>query len=418
MDNKQVIENKQKIYNKQHNNYKSDLITRFRIREYLNKIPSLKNNINTIETTIFIGRQSNINNEDTIKQFIGFLKFKFYGFDSSHEKEITKIIKKQYDNIAIIEYKKTKVTIVEKENLNNKITIYIPFWLRKYHKTDLEKLALRYASTYSSHLWNIPKYFYDFLYHSFNVNIEGFASPLNRFFPKYCSPFSEDCVFPGRISNFFDMNIKKLIDNSESKCVNIVAAPPFYNPICKKLVDKVIDDVNKYNCRYFMILPGWIYTDWYKKLNNYTSNNNCFFKLFGKGEVYYRNESISEYIYPPIATLFCVICGPHYPLDINDINNYEDVSKLLLKKNIPIIKKLKVGNVYNYEKFHTDKNFVFNDDGNKINFSFENNCNFFIDNDIYYAKRNHIYETNRKIVYKKRKTIIFLNGTILPKILL
>lgn len=399
--------------------YKDDLIKRFRLRTYFTKILSSEKNIDTIATTTLIGRQSNIDTEETINQLIDFLQYKSFNLKQQHIDEIIKIINERYNGAIIVKYKKTKVFIKEVDNRENKITIYIPFWLRRYSKFDLENLTLRYASTYSSHLWNVPKYFYDYLYHSFNVEIEGFASPLNRFFPKYCSPFPEDSIFVERIGNFFNMDIGKLIENTENKCINIVASPPYYNPICKKLVDKVIDDVNKFNCRYFLVLPGWTYVDWYNKLSNFTmTNNNCYFKQFGKGEVYYRDETISKYIFPPISTLFCIICGTQYPLSINDVNNYKNASELLLKKNIPVIKVLQKGDLHNFETFRIDKDFVYNHEENNVSFSFKNDCNFFIGNNIYYAKKECVYRTNSEIIYKKRKTVIFTNGMILPRFLL
>ena len=95
----------------------------------------------------------------------------------------------------------------------------------KDKNNKISKMFLRYMSIgIRGQQWNMPFKNYKYLNDRFNIEIEGFASPINSQLikissdKKFCSIFYDTDKYFGSLGNFFDLNI-----SNKSICVN----PPY-----------------------------------------------------------------------------------------------------------------------------------------------------------------------------------------------
>ena len=81
----------------------------------------------------------------------------------------------------------------------------------------------------------------------YNITLEGFASPLNHWFPRFCSAFpSVDKTF-GSIGSFFDTPIKE----------NIICNPPFEEEVMDECVKVLETALSKHRLTAIFICPKW-----------------------------------------------------------------------------------------------------------------------------------------------------------------
>jgi hypothetical protein len=133
------------------------------------------------------------------------------------------------------------------------------------------RVAMRYDTIVSKgNQWGIPQFHVDYLYSTWNVRGEAFASPLNsRLLGKrrarFCSLFPDiDGVF-GSIGSFFNPNL----DRSGNWVVN----PPFIESIMVAAVNTVLTQLRKRkNQTFFFIIPAWTDSPAYKLLHKSDKN--------------------------------------------------------------------------------------------------------------------------------------------------
>ena len=92
-----------------------------------------------------------------------------------------------------------------------------------------------------------PPKIYEQFKQKYDITLEGFASPLNHYFDRFCSAFPEvDAPF-GSIGSFFNITISE----------NIVCNPPFDELTLNTCADKLINalDANKINA--ILVCPKW-----------------------------------------------------------------------------------------------------------------------------------------------------------------
>lgn len=92
-----------------------------------------------------------------------------------------------------------------------------------------------------------PPKIYEEFKEKYKITLEGFASPLNRYFDKFCSAFPEVDEPFGSIGSFFDVDINE----------NIVCNPPFDEEVMDKAIDRLIDAMNKNEITTIFVCPQW-----------------------------------------------------------------------------------------------------------------------------------------------------------------
>jgi len=157
---------------------------------------------------------------------------------------------------------------------------------------------MRYAALgLNGQQWASSPLFLQKLRERLGIETEAFASPLNRFFPKYYSVFTKDQASFGSLGNFFDSAI--------DPDTPVYANPPFTPAILERTID--------YLCgrgfdKVVLVTPRWEDAAWYQKLlrNGYTSSV--------KNDVPYLH--LGTIIYPKIATiLWCKWSDPKFASD-------------------------------------------------------------------------------------------------------
>lgn len=117
-----------------------------------------------------------------------------------------------------------------------------------------------------SQQWAIPSKEYENLINKYEITVEGFASPftsqirkynfINNFSFKYCSIYPGDKLL-GSLGNFFDLEFC-------GECV--IINPPFIEEILIKTVNKCIEELDKYPCKFLFNGPNWEDSIFYEKL--------------------------------------------------------------------------------------------------------------------------------------------------------
>lgn len=134
---------------------------------------------------------------------------------------------------------------------------------RMIDKTDLETATaacMRYTALVGgSQQWMVPANVYRRLRDAYNVDIEGFASPMNSQIMdldgEFCSIFPDDKPF-GSLGSFWDLDLsdKRIIINS-----------PFVEPLLDRLADRLEFAAPALA---FVVVPSWKDAKFYKKLES------------------------------------------------------------------------------------------------------------------------------------------------------
>lgn len=84
----------------------------------------------------------------------------------------------------------------------------------------------------------------------FGVNMECFASPMNCFFPQYCSAFADTDVYFGSCGSFFDFH---------PTSGSFQANPPFSEEIMLSMVDHIerLLAASKEPLSFIIFVPNW-----------------------------------------------------------------------------------------------------------------------------------------------------------------
>jgi len=142
--------------------------------------------------------------------------------------------------------------------------------------------------------WNIPYKWYNYIYETYDVILEGFASPLNSQLmllgdnTNFCSLFKDtDGVF-GSLGNLFKLDIKKYAEEHNNK-VSLTLNPPYI----EKLMDMMVDLIDRWftivpKLRIFTGLPYWPDATSLQRLQKHKYLK--FTKLLKRGEFYYENS--------------------------------------------------------------------------------------------------------------------------------
>lgn len=267
-------------------------------RDVLQKILIYSPNINYELRNILERWLLTINNEKVIKNKIIYSKKSIEKFKQElqekyiEEKALEKIIfmVNQFNNQPEIDYDyklifgENSVNYGEFDYGINADRLKI---LRKFGDQNVAEMLMRYKSIISkSQHWNIPTKIYENLVKLYDINVEGFASPLNSQLlkilekPKFCSLFPEvDGPF-GSIGDFF---------NADLSGYNIVANPPFIESLMNDMVDKIEKTFkSKKETLFVVCVPFWNDAEFYKKLekSKYLAKN----YIFKNKEFYFEFE--------------------------------------------------------------------------------------------------------------------------------
>jgi hypothetical protein len=135
--------------------------------------------------------------------------------------------------------------------------------IKKVGLDQTAAMCMRYDAIISgSQQWMVPAKIYKTIKDRFDIQIEGFASPINsqivNLGGNFCSIFPEDKIF-GSIGNFWDLNLtnKRIIINS-----------PFVEAILERVADKLILEKPKLA---FVVAPSWFDAKFYKKLESFAT---------------------------------------------------------------------------------------------------------------------------------------------------
>lgn len=173
--------------------------------------------------------------------------------------------------------------------------------------------------------WNIPYNWYKFLYDKFDLNVEGFGSPLNsqmlllkldnpgvlheRLTPNiaFCSLFRDTDEYFGSIGSLFKLDILKHVESRGLKHVSATINPPYVPKLLEDMCVLIRSWLEKcasrdIPCVIFTGLPNWYDAEFYIKFNE----NNPWIKekrKLEKGDFYYQDASSGGLgrIYTPIG---------------------------------------------------------------------------------------------------------------------
>lgn len=81
----------------------------------------------------------------------------------------------------------------------------------------------------------------------YNITLEGFASPINHCFDRFCSAFPDVDKPYGSIGSFFETDINE----------NVVANPPFEEEVMEACIDKLFDAISNNHITAILIVPKW-----------------------------------------------------------------------------------------------------------------------------------------------------------------
>ena len=121
----------------------------------------------------------------------------------------------------------------------------------KYNKDDVDRVVAVYSTfiryTGGNMQLATPPKNMDAYKRKYNITLEGFASPLNHWFPRFCSAFpSVDKPF-GSIGSFFDTPIKE----------NVICNPPFEEEVMDECITILEDALSKHKLTAVFICPKW-----------------------------------------------------------------------------------------------------------------------------------------------------------------
>ena len=120
--------------------------------------------------------------------------------------------------------------------------------------------------------------FYNNLHKIHNIDIEGFASPLNAAYLNvgvpFCSIFKSDSHFGG-IGNFFNLN------ELDGKTLSI--NPPFIESLINNVYEICMTWLNMYSIKLLLILPDWRDAKYYMGFMN--SKYLIEYKIYKKNEL-------------------------------------------------------------------------------------------------------------------------------------
>ena len=93
----------------------------------------------------------------------------------------------------------------------------------------------------------VPPKVYEEYKTTYNITLEGFASPINHYFDRFCSAFPDVDKPYGSIGSFFDTDIKE----------NVVANPPFEEEVMEACIDKLFEAISNNHITAILIVPRW-----------------------------------------------------------------------------------------------------------------------------------------------------------------
>ena len=170
--------------------------------------------------------------------------------------------------------------------------------LQSYEKEPLTCMFLRYSTLLNrGQQWALPHSQFKHLAEHYDVNHEGFASPLNsgilslNTHGKFCSLFKDTDEVFGSIGGFFDqtmytdpvdlVSLEKLnIDEKKEKVKeplpppkHWVVNPPFIISVMSRTTDKILRELESasvlnVNCMVVYILPSWTDFEGYTRIQN------------------------------------------------------------------------------------------------------------------------------------------------------
>jgi len=159
--------------------------------------------------------------------------------------------------------------------LNNESYKKLKTLFEKWNNTNLEKvdyaifcLVYRYEALFGDsgggqHAAVVPEMFKD-LNNKYSVMMECFASPLNCYFPQFCSIFPDiDCYF-GSVGSFFET---KFVEGSYE------CNPPFTEELMLKMVEKIEKSLESIRPLMFVVIvPHWTDSESIIKLDSINKN--------------------------------------------------------------------------------------------------------------------------------------------------
>jgi hypothetical protein len=216
--------------------------------------------------------------------------------------------------------KEREVALINRLTLNNKLNDKPLAANRMTMKILI--ILLRYASILAGgQNWNWPYSWYKYIHKNYDVNLEGFASPLNSQLllfsdnVSYGSLFFDTDRYFGSIGNIFELDIVKYAatnannsNNNNKNIISIALNPPYI----EELMVQMVDVIDKWftlvpNLRVFTGLPHWKDALAVEKLKAHKHLK--FTKILDKGNYYYENsmkEKVKR-IYPSSELILYVL---------------------------------------------------------------------------------------------------------------
>lgn len=160
--------------------------------------------------------------------------------------------------------------------------------------------------------WNIPYNWYKHLYDTFELNLEGFGSPLNsqmlmikgenpqnlELFSDlaFCSLFRDTDELFGSHGNVFKLDIVKHVKSRGLDHLTAAVNPPYVESLMADTCDTIISWIEqltkiKFPALIFTGFPAWTDAEFYKKFDKNPWIREK--RLLKQGEFYYQNASAS-----------------------------------------------------------------------------------------------------------------------------
>lgn len=192
--------------------------------------------------------------------------------------------------------------------------------MRQHRDIDVVRMLILYDSMASKgQQWAIPENQYRYLNEIYDVNYEGFASPINSGLSdkkngKFCSLFPEVDKPFGSIGKFFEQNL--YAENKRHWSIN----PPFVEELIRLTSDKIINDIeyaieHGLEVMVFYILPHWQDCQGFIDIWNYKHTKHR--EVLNKGT--YNYECKGKLIRVPINSAVMIIDSYNKKIDYSQI---------------------------------------------------------------------------------------------------
>lgn len=156
---------------------------------------------------------------------------------------------------------------------------------------DVSVMVMRYASLLPrGQQWNIPQALYRSMVLKHNVDLEGFASPMNSQIisvnPElnFCSLFLDTDKPFGSIGSFFEADLDGR---------RVMANPPYIEPLMNAMADRIVQQLKTCSKLFLVItVPSWTDARYYKVLEKQTHLKRIV--NLRKNKHYYESSNPSE----------------------------------------------------------------------------------------------------------------------------